>query len=506
MSEYVLEAKNITKRFPGVKALDNVSFSLKSGEVMALLGENGAGKSTLSKIISGVYSCEEGELHIFGKQVHNLTPKTAQEMGVAIIHQELKMCGHLTIAENMFLGREPLKCGVVDSKRMNEESARVLGELKINLSPKMIVGNLTIANQQLVEIARAISINAKILIMDEPTSSLTESEILEVFNIVKDLRAKGCGIIYISHRLEELQYITDRVTILRDGTFVTCKEFSEMTMPEIISGMVGREITEKYPHVECERGKKLFEVKNLNAGQLVQNVSFELFEGEILGFAGLIGAGRTETAKVIFGVNPIESGEIFLDGQSLRIRKTQDAIKAGVVYVPEDRKNEGLCVKRSVRENIGLSNMDWLGGKTGVVRGKKEARITKDSIRTLRIKLPDMEVNADNLSGGNQQKVVIAKWLARNSRVIIFDEPTRGIDVAAKVEIYNLINELKKRGIGVIIISSELPEVIGVSDRIAVMCEGRITKMLDRKEASQELIMKHAADYHSAYGKHKSVS
>lgn len=506
MSEYILEANHITKEFPGVKALNDVTLKLKSGEVMALLGENGAGKSTLSKIISGVYSCDEGELILFGNKVSNLNPKSAQELGVAIIHQELKMCGHLTIAENMFLGREPLKNGLVDSKKMHEESAKVLAELKINLNPKMTVGDLTIANQQLVEIARAISTNAKILIMDEPTSSLTESEILEVFNIVKDLRDKGCGIIYISHRLEELQYITDRVTILRDGNFVTCQNFSDMTMSDIIAAMVGREITEKYPRVQCSKGKKIFEVKNLCAGQLVQDVSFELYEGEILGFAGLIGAGRTETAKALFGINPIESGQIFLDGKEVKIRRAEDAIKSGIVYVPEDRKNEGLCVKRSVRENIGLSNMDWLGGKTGVVRTKKETEITQKAITELNIKLPNMEANAGNLSGGNQQKIVIAKWLARNSRIIIFDEPTRGIDVAAKVEIYNLINQLKQSGIGVIIISSEMPEVIGMSDRIAVMCEGQIRAMLSCEEVTQELIMRHAADYQSAYGKQASVS
>ncbi|NLU53586.1 MAG: sugar ABC transporter ATP-binding protein [Clostridiaceae bacterium] len=495
MEEYIVEFKHLCKEFPGVKALDDVSFNLKRGEVLALLGENGAGKSTLVKILSGIYTKDSGEFRLFGQEIHNLTPKRAQELGIAIIHQELNMCNHLTVAENIFLGREKVRFGMLSNKEMNAEAAKILGKLNIDISPETIVGELPVSKQQMVEIAKALSTNAKILIMDEPTSALTSREIEELFSIIKSLKKQGYGIIYISHRLEELEHIADRVTILRDGKFVTSMNFKDTTLQEIISHMVGRELKEKYPRISCPRGKKILEVRNLNAGKMVRNVSFDLYEGEIIGFAGLVGAGRTELTRALFGADPIDSGEIILDGKKLNIKSPIDAIKAGIVSAPEDRKREGLCIKLSIRENISLPNLDSLCNKLGVVNKKKEKELTQSIAERLRIKMPNASVNAESLSGGNQQKIVVGKWLARNSRVVIFDEPTRGIDVAAKVEIYNLMNDLKRQGIGVMFVSSEMPEILGISDRILVMCEGRITGELDINEATQDKIMEYATRF-----------
>lgn len=489
MNEVIVSMEDITKSFPGVKALDHVRFELRSGEVMALLGENGAGKSTLMKILSGVYTRDGGTMKIFGKEYGDLTPKQAQEAGVAIIHQELNMCRHLSVTENMFLGREKMNGIVLSNKEMEEEARKILEELKIDLNPNQVVGELPVSKQQMVEIAKALSTNAKILIMDEPTSALTAREIEDLFRIIRDLKAKGCGIVYISHRLEELQHIVDRVTIMRDGQYITTMNFADTNLDEIIANMVGREIKEKFPRVSCEKGKKILEVKHLNAGRMVRDVSFELFEGEIVGFAGLMGAGRTETTRAIFGVDPKESGEIILDGKEVKISKPADAIKAGIVLAPEDRKKDGLCTKLSIRHNMALPNLDLLCNKLGVVNHKKEIKMCDEAVENLKIKTPNVEINADNLSGGNQQKVVVGKWLARNSRVVIFDEPTRGIDVAAKVEIYNLMNKLKQEGIGVMFVSSEMPEVMGIADRIIVMCDGRITGELSAAEATQNEIL-----------------
>ncbi len=487
--ETIVSMKDICKSFPGVKALDHVQFELCSGEVMALLGENGAGKSTLMKILSGVYTRDEGSLTIFGKEYGDLTPKLAQEVGVAIIHQELNMCRHLSVAENIFLGREKKNGIVLANAEMEREAASILNELKIDLDPRQVVGELPVSKQQMVEIAKALSTNARILIMDEPTSALTAKEIDDLFRIIKELRAKGCGIVYISHRLEELQYIVDRVTIMRDGQYITSMDFKDTTMDQIIANMVGREIKEKFPRVSCPKGKKIFEVKNLNAGRMVRDINFSLYEGEIVGFAGLMGAGRTETTRAIFGVDPKDGGEIILDGKTLTITNPKDAIQAGIVLAPEDRKKDGLCTKLSIRHNIALPNLDIICNKLGVVNRKKESEMCSDAVKNLKIKTPDVEINAGNLSGGNQQKVVVGKWLARNSRVVIFDEPTRGIDVAAKVEIYNLMNELKKQGIAVMFVSSEMPEVMGISDRIIVMCDGRITGELDAMGVEQSEIL-----------------
>ena len=474
MNDVIVSMKEICKTFPGVKALDHVSFELRSGEVMALLGENGAGKSTLMKVLSGVYQRDEGRLEIFGTQYGDLTPKLAQEVGVAIIHQELNMCKHLSVAENIFLGREKRHGIALANSEMEEEARRILDGLKIDLDPRQVVGELPVSKQQMVEIAKALSTNARVLIMDEPTSALTAREIDDLFRIIRDLKEKGCGIVYISHRLEELQHIVDRVTIMRDGQYITRMDFQDTNLDEIIAYMVGREIKEKFPRVSCEKGKKVFEVKDLNAGRMVRDVSFSLYEGEIVGFAGLMGAGRTETTRAIFGV---------------------DAIRAGIVLAPEDRKKDGLCTKLSIRQNIALPNLDFLCDRFGVVRRAREDEVCARTVEDLKIKTPGVEIDAANLSGGNQQKVVVGKWLARNSRVVIFDEPTRGIDVAAKVEIYHLMNRLKQQGIAVMFVSSEMPEVIGIADRIVVMCDGRVTGELSAQEATQEKILSLATQF-----------
>lgn len=489
MNEVIVFMENICKSFPGVKALDHVNFELRSGEVMALLGENGAGKSTLMKVLSGVYTRDEGKMQIFGQEYGNLTPKQAQQVGVAIIHQELNMCRHLSVAENMFLGRELGGRFALNNTQMEKEAKAILDDLKIDIDPRQTVGDLPVSKQQMVEIAKALSINARILIMDEPTSALTAKEIEDLFRIIKKLKAEGRGIVYISHRLEELQHIVDRVTIMRDGQYITAMNFQDATMDEIIAHMVGREIKEKFPKVVCQKGGKIFEVKNLNAGRMVRDVSFCVYAGEIVGIAGLMGAGRTETTRAIFGADPKESGEIYVDGREVEINCPMDAIRNGVVLAPEDRKKDGLCTKLSIRHNLALPNLDIICNKLGVVNSQKEMQLCDKAVANLRIKTPNVEVDSGNLSGGNQQKVVVGKWLARDSRVVIFDEPTRGIDVGAKVEIYNLMNELKQQGIAVLFVSSEMPEVMGIADRIIVMCDGRITGEVMAADTTQNEIL-----------------
>ena len=496
MGDYIVECAQIDKSFYGVKVLSDVSFDLHAGEVVALLGENGAGKSTLMKILGGVYTRDSGTVTILGSSVGNMTPKEAEKRGIAMIHQELNLCTHLTVAENIFLGREIKKNGMLAKEEMNRQAAVILDSLHIEMDPDTVVADLSVSKQQLVEIAKALSINARVLIMDEPTSALTAKEIDDLFEIIRKLKNDGnCGIVYISHRLDELQHIADRVTVMRDGRFIKSALFKDLSMEEIISLMVGREIKEKYPRVECAKGKKIFEVKNLSAGKRVKNVSLSLYEGEIIGIAGLMGAGRTELTRAIFGVDAKDSGEIYLDGKALSIQKPMDAIEAGVVLIPEDRKKDGLCVRLSVRENVALPNLETLCGRFSVVNREKEDDMVEKTIKNLSVRLAGPEINAGSLSGGNQQKIVVGKWLARNFRVVIFDEPTRGIDVAAKVEIYNLMNELKKRGIGVIFVSSEMPEIIGFADRIIVMCDGRITGEFSTGEATQNKILEKATQF-----------
>ena len=498
MSEYAVSMEHITKTFPGVKALDDVQLHLKAGRVMALLGENGAGKSTLMKILSGVYTRDSGNIEIFGQKIEgDLNTKQAQALGVAIIHQELNMCQHLSVAANMFLGRELKKHGRLDTAEMNRQAVEQLAKLGIHdLEPTEIVGNLTVGRQQMVEIAKALLINAKVLVMDEPSSSLSNAEITEMFRIVHELKAMGTAIVYISHRLGELHFIVDDVTIMRDGKYITEGKFEDFTMEQIIANMVGREITNQFPREYVPRGKKIMEVKHLNAGRMVRDVSFDVYEGEVLGFSGLVGAGRTETMRAIFGADIKDGGEILVDGKPLDIRNPGSAIRQGIVLAPEDRKKEGLCTKLSIRNNIALPNLDIIApGMTRRINKKTEDEMIEKGKSALTIKMAGPEIEAGSLSGGNQQKVVIAKWLARQSRVIIFDEPTRGIDVAAKVEIYDIINELKKQGVGVVIVSSELPEVMGISDRIIVMCNGRITGEVDPRHTTEEEIMTYATQF-----------
>ena len=495
MDKYIVELEHVSKSFPGVLALNDVDFRLKSGEVLALLGENGAGKSTLVKILSGVYTKDSGTIKIYDQVVDNMNTKKAEELGIAIIHQELNLCAHLTVAQNIFLGREIIGYGMLSARKMNAEAKKILTSLNIDIDPEMIVGDMSVSKQQMVEIAKALSTNAKILIMDEPTSALTAKEIEDLFRIINKLKKEGCGIVYISHRLEELEHIVDRVTILRDGQYINSMNFKDTSLPEIISNMVGRDIKEKFPRVTCKRGKKILEVRKLNAGRMVRNINFDLYEGEIVGIAGLMGAGRTETTRAIFGVDPKASGEIILDGKAIKIEKPMDAISQGIVLVPEDRKKDGLCTKLSIRENIALPNLDIICKKAGIINSKIEKEMANNTVSDLKIKLPNVEVNAGSLSGGNQQKVVVGKWLRRKSRVVIFDEPTRGIDVAAKVEIYNLMNNLKQQGIGVLFVSSELPEILGISDRIIVMCDGKITGELNVEEATQDIILQYATSF-----------
>ncbi len=505
MSEYIAEMKNINKSFSGVKVLDDVDFNLKSGEVLALLGENGAGKSTLMKILSGVYTRDSGDVTIFGKSYGDLTPKQAQEIGVAIIHQELNMCQHLSIAENIFLAREIKKNGMLDKTEMNKQAKEILARLHLDIDPTILVGDLSVSKQQMVEIAKALSLDAKILIMDEPTSALTSREIQELFKVIHDLKATGCGIVYISHRLEELQHIVDRAQILRDGKYITTLNFADTNLDEIISNMVGREIKEKFPQVETELGDVIFEVKNLNAGHLVRDINLTLRAGEIVGIAGLMGAGRTETTRAIFGVDHKTSGSFYLDGEEITINRPIDAIKHGIFLAPEDRKKDGLLTKLSITDNLALPNLSMLSNALGVMSASKQKVLTQKAIEDLHIRLATPLADAGTLSGGNQQKVVVAKWLARESRAVIFDEPTRGIDVAAKVEIYNIMNQLKQDGVAVLFVSSELPEVLGIADRIIVMCDGRITGEMPTAEATQDKIMRLATQFEDKATKEASA-
>mgnify|MGYP000910263697 CR=1 FL=1 len=497
MNEIKLEMKNISIEFPGVKALSNVNFEMTGGTIHALIGANGAGKSTLMKVLAGANTHYTGEIYVDGKPVEIRSPKSAKDLGIEIVFQEVDtaLVPYLSVSENIFLGREIKTAGLVDRTRMNKEAKRWLDMVGLNISPMTLVNKLSIGIQQMVEIAKALSTNSKILIMDEPTSALTAKEIEDLFLIINKLKKEGCGIVYISHRLEELEHIVDRVTILRDGQYINSMNFKDTSLPEIISNMVGRDIKEKFPRVTCKRGKKILEVRKLNAGRMVRNINFDLYEGEIVGIAGLMGAGRTETTRAIFGVDPKASGEIILDGKTIKIEEPMDAISQGIVLVPEDRKKDGLCTKLSIRENIALPNLDIICKKAGIINSKIEKEMANNTVSDLKIKLPNVEVNAGSLSGGNQQKVVVGKWLRRKSRVVIFDEPTRGIDVAAKVEIYNLMNNLKQQGIGVLFVSSELPEILGISDRIIVMCDGKITGELNVEEATQDIILQYATSF-----------
>jgi ribose transport system ATP-binding protein len=495
MVDVLVVMEGIEKSFPGVHALRQASFELRAGEVHALVGENGAGKSTLMKVLTGIYSKDAGRIFYKGSEVEISNPRAAQLLGISIIHQELNLMPHLTVAQNIFIGREPrsrLKF-ILDDKKINDQADELFDSLHLKLDPRTKVMDLTVAKQQMVEIAKALSFNSDVLIMDEPTAALTESEIDELFRIIRSLRDKGVGVVHISHRLEELKQISDRITVMRDGRYVDTVQTNEVSIDRIINMMVGRTIYETSPELpESINQEVVLEVRNLNRGTAIRDVNFQLKRGEILGFAGLVGAGRTEVARAIFGADPVDSGEIFIEGQRAAINSPQDAVEHGIGYLSEDRKRYGLTLSMDVRENTVLASLNKFLGFAGWVDQKKVSLQADAMVNALKIKTPNLQQRVKNLSGGNQQKVIVGKWLTADTRVLIFDEPTRGIDVGAKSEIYRLLNDLAQQGKAIIMISSELPEILRMSHRVIVMCEGRITGELHASDANQETIMKYA--------------
>lgn len=495
MSETFLQMSHITKRFPGVLALSNVDFALRKGEVHALLGENGAGKSTLMKILSGVYQPDEGDIIFEGQSVSFANPLSAQSAGITIIHQEFNLFPELTVEENIFIGREFCKNNRwrLDEKQQRQAAIDILQKLNLNISPETLVADLTVAQQQMVEIAKAISVNAKILIMDEPTAALTETEIDSLFQVTRLLKEQGTGIVYISHRLEELALIADRATVMRDGQFIATVDYDAVKISDLIAMMVGRDLGNIYPRRgPLAQRKPVLEVSGLTRNGVLNNIDFTLYQGEILGFAGLMGAGRTELARAIFGADPIDGGTLKLNGKVTVIKDIPDAIQQGISYLTEDRKKEGLALGLSVERNIMLGNYPEYSDRYGNVDSKRCQKTSEEQVKALRVKTPHLEQAALNLSGGNQQKIIIARWVCKDTDILIFDEPTRGIDVGAKLEIYELMNRLVAKGKSIIMISSELPEVLGMCDRILVMRNGRITGELASDDATQEKIMQYA--------------
>jgi len=489
-AQKVLEMKNITKTFPGVKALDKVNFSLKKGEVHALLGENGAGKSTLMKVLNGIHQRDEGEIILRGEAVEFKNTKEAQNAGLAIIHQELELIPHLNVAENIFLGREEKKGVFINYKKLYQQTEEVLDMLGVNIDPKAKINDLNIGSQQMVEIAKAVSQNADILVMDEPTSSLTNQEIEILFELIERLKKQDISIVYISHRLEEVFEICDRVTVLRDGEFVGEVETTETDEDQLINMMVGRTIEERFPEMKFNPGEEILRVDNLSVTDKVINASFSLHKGEILGVAGLMGSGRTELAKAVFGVYKEQKGDIYYREEKIKINSPSDALNKGISYLSEDRKEEGLILGLTVADNISISILQTsLNGRI-FIDSAAESELAKKYIKDLNIKTPSEKQLVKNLSGGNQQKVVISKLLSIKPEVVIFDEPTRGIDVGAKREIYNLMQDLVDEGVAVILISSELPEVLNLSNRILVMHEKELMGELDAADADQEAVMK----------------
>jgi ribose transport system ATP-binding protein len=488
-----LRMHSITKRFPGVLALDNVSLSVRQGEVHALLGENGAGKSTLMKILSGAYHKDDGSIFIDGQEVDIRSSSDAQNLGISIIYQELNLIEQLTVAENIFMGSPIMRNpAMVNWHAMMRKAQELLDELGIAISARSLIRDLGVAHKQMVEVAKALSIKSRILIMDEPTAPLTSREIDTLFATIRMLRQRGVAIVYISHRLEEVKEICDRATIMRDGRNVAVVDVQDTSIDDIIRYMVGRKLEDKFPKIHIPLGEELFRVENLSAGKLVRNVSFSVRSGEILGIAGLVGAGRTETARAIFGMDKMLSGSIHVAGKQVAITRPLDAIRAGIGFVTEDRKEEGLVLTMNVGNNITLATLQEFI-KLGKLDLAQERNTIREYIDKLNIKTPSPLQIARNLSGGNQQKVVLAKWLLSHSQVFIFDEPTRGIDVGAKIEVYNIINELITSGAAVIMISSELPEILGMSDRVAVMHQGRITGIFNNDQTlTQEKILTYA--------------
>ena len=491
--EVLLTMTGIDKSFPGVHALDHVDFEVRRGEIHALMGENGAGKSTLMKILTGIYSKDSGSIIYEGKEVSFSSPREAQEAGILIVHQELNMVNHLTVAQNIFIGREPMKGLRIDDAKMVRDSRALFDMLGIDIDPRDKMSKLTVGKQQMCEIAKAISHDAKLVVFDEPSAALTETEIEQLFKIIRDLKRKNMGIVYISHRMDEIKVITDRVTVMRDGAYAGTLITEDCTKDDIIKLMVGRTIYEepKTRSMVAPDAPVVLKVENLNAGKMVQNVSFELHKGEILGFSGLMGAGRTETMRALFGADPKTSGEVWVNGQRVDIRTPEDAVKLGIGYLSEDRKQFGIVLQKTITENTTLATLnEYMKGI--FINKKKEAAIAQKYVDDFKTKTPGVDQLVVNLSGGNQQKVVIAKWLCRNCDILIFDEPTRGIDVGTKNEIYHLMNLLAAEGKSIIMISSEMTEILRMSDRIVVMCEGRKTAEIAIEDATQEAIMQAA--------------
>ena len=498
MGDVILRMTGIDKRFSGVHALKSVNFDLCAGEVHALMGENGAGKSTLMKVLCGIHSYDTGEIEYFGKPVKFSTIAESQAVGISIIHQELNMMNHLTVAQNIYIGREPKRGGIyIDDRKMERDAKELFRRIGIHIDPSVKLGTLTVGKQQMVEIAKSISHDSKLLILDEPTAALTQPEVEELFRIMADLKKKNIGMIYISHRMDEINRISDRVTVMRDGEYIGTLTTKDTTKDEIVKMMVGRVIYggQKEKSDVPENSPVVLEVKNLNSGNLLQNINFKLRRGEILGFAGLMGAGRTELARAIYGADKFDSGEIYVNGKKTKLKTPESAVKHGICYLSEDRKQYGLLLIKSVAENSVLASLDdyihfgWINDRAA----KKAAEEVNKKLHT---KTPSMDQLLKNLSGGNQQKVIVARWLLKNADIFIFDEPTRGIDIGAKSEMYDLMSALAAEGKSVIMISSELSEIQRLSDRVIVMCEGRVTADLPIEGLTQEVIMKYATMRH----------
>ncbi len=484
----IVEMRSITKRFPGVLALANVDFDVRTGEVHALVGENGAGKSTLMKILAGVYQRDEGEVLFDGQSVEFTNTRQAQVAGIATIYQELNQVPYLSVTENIFLGSELMRGPLINWQEMHDRSRVLLAKLHLDIDPRTLINQLGVAQQQMVEVAKALHQQAKLIIMDEPTSSLSIREIHDLFGIVRELRSQGVSVVYISHHLEETFELADRITVLRDGRKVTTQPAAELNVDKLIRLMVGRDLSEQFPKETTARGQEMLRVEGLWQGARLRDISFSAYAGEVLGIAGLVGAGRTELVRAIFGADPIDAGRIFVKGKEVRINSPQDAVAAGIGLLTEDRKQQGLCLHMNVRDNVAMAVLGKLTAGP-VTNRTKEAALTQRFIQSLSIKASSQEQPAINLSGGTQQKVVLSKWLATGPSVLIFDEPTRGIDVGAKVEIYKLINDLARQGVAILMISSELPEILGMSDRIMVIGGGRVRGFLSRAESTEERIM-----------------
>ncbi|MEY9535406.1 sugar ABC transporter ATP-binding protein [Sinorhizobium fredii] len=493
-AEYLLTAEGVRKEFPGVVALDDVEFKLKRGTVHALMGENGAGKSTLMKILAGIYHPDQGEVKLKGVGIQLKSPLDALENGIAMIHQELNLMPFMTVAENIWIRREPKnRFGFVDHGEMRRITAKLFERLKINIDPEIEVRHLSVASRQMVEIAKAVSYESDVLIMDEPTSALTEREVAHLFEIIRDLRSQGIGIVYITHKMNELFEIADEFSVFRDGKYIGTHASSQVTRDDIIRMMVGREITQMFPKEEVPIGDVVLSVKNLTLNGVFQDVSFDVRAGEILGVAGLVGSGRSNVAETLFGVTPASSGTIAIDGKELVIDNPNTAIRNRMAFLTEDRKDTGCLLILDILENMQIAVLQDRFVKRGFVSEKAVTAACEEMSRKLRVKTPNLQERIENLSGGNQQKVLIGRWLLTNPHILILDEPTRGIDVGAKAEIHRLVTELARNGVAVIMISSEMPEVLGMSDRIMVMHEGRVTGFLDRAEATQIKVMELAA-------------